>query len=649
MSRPLTPDVLIYGLRAAGYPQLAPDGTRIVYSLAAIDQATKKTGSDLWICAWDGGEARRLTWTGKHNSGAVWSADGRYIAFVSDRAGKSGIYLLPADTLGEAREVTTHRSAIGDLAWSADGMMLAYVVLVDPERPESVEPTADAAPLVRVTRRFDYKQDNRGYLNDARNQVFVINVVTGERRQVSALLNDFSNPRWSPDGRHIAARVGYRNGFTSQIAVIDLSGAEASLIGPEEGTVGTWAWSPNGDRIIFTGDTSHTPQLDFFVHEFASGAVRRLTKDLPWLPDAGFPTIRPAAQPVWLDDRRVLFHAFKAGTSLLAVVNSDTGETEVINSGQSVNYGLSVDAAGRRAVQSYTSHQGTGEIIGIDLGSGETRVVTALNAAILDEAPPATAEALHVTRGDLTIDAWLLFPANFDPKKRYPLILDVHGGPHGYYGFGFNAVQQCLATNDVLVLYSNPRGSTSYGRDFAERVLRDWGGEDYLDLQAVVDSVVDRPYVDAKRLGIYGYSYGGYMTAWTIGQTNRFSAAVCGAPCFDLESMYGASDIGHVFGDVQWGSEPHQDPAWYAAHSPSYFAHKAVTPTLIIHGEADHRCPIGQGEQMFVALKKAGCEVEFARYPDGSHQFLNSSYPEHRADALGRILGWFKQHLGDPT
>jgi dipeptidyl aminopeptidase/acylaminoacyl peptidase len=254
-----------------------------------------------------------------------------------------------------------------------------------------------------------------------------------------------------------------------------------------------------------------------------------------------------------------------------------------------------------------------------------------------------------VTRGDLTIDAWLLFPANFDPDKRYPLILDVHGGPHGYYGFGFNAVQQCLSTNDVLVLYSNPRGSTSYGRDFAERVLRDWGGEDYLDLQAVVDSVIDRPYVDPQRLGIYGYSYGGYMTAWTIGQTNRFSAAVCGAPCFDLESMYGTSDIGHVFGDVQWGSEPHQDPAWYAAHSPSYFAHKARTPTLIIHGEADHRCPIGQGEQMFVALKKAGCEVEFARYPDGSHQFLNSSYPEHRADALGRILGWFKQHLGDPV
>jgi len=649
MSRPLTPDVLIYGLRSAGYPQLSPDGTRIVYSLVANDEATKKTASQLWICAWDGSEARRLTWTGEHNGGAVWSADGRSIAFVSDRAKKSGIYILPVDTVGEARQVTTHRNAIGDLAWSPDGSQIAYTALVDPERPEDVEPNVDAAPLVRVTRRFDYKQDNRGYLNDARNQVFVVDLGSGERRQISAILNDFSNPRWSPDARYIAARVGYRNGLTARLAVINVESGETKLIGSEDGVVGTWAWSPTGDRLIYTGDTSLTPQMDFFVYHVSSQEVRRLTDDLPWLPDAGFPTIRPPAQPVWLDEQRVLFHAFRAGASLLAVVNSDTGKTEVLAGGKSMNYGLSVDAAGRRAVQAHTSHEGTGEVTAFDLQSGESRVVTAINAAILAEAPTARAEALHVRRGDLTIDAWLLFPPNFDPDKRYPLILDVHGGPHGNYGYGFNAVQQCLATNDVLVLYSNPRGSTSYGRDFAERVLRDWGGEDYLDLQAVVDSVVDRPYIDAQRLGIYGYSYGGYMTAWTIGQTNRFKAAVCGAPCFDLESMYGTSDIGHVFGDAQWGSRPHQNPAWYAAHSPSYFAHNAQTPTLIIHGEADHRCPIGQGEQMFVALKKAGCEVEFARYPDGSHQFLNSSYPEHRTDALGRILGWFKQHLGDPA
>ena len=162
-------------------------------------------------------------------------------------------------------------------------------------------------------------------------------------------------------------------------------------------------------------------------------------------------------------------------------------------------------------------------------------------------------------------------------------------------------------------------------------------------------SRVERPYVDATRLGIWGYSYGGYMTALTIGRADRFRAAVCGAPCFDLESLYGTSDISHIFGELQWGSGPHQGRDWYAAHSPSTNAHQARTPTLIIQGEADDRCPIGQGEQMFVALMKAGCEVEFARYPGCSHLFLRVGAPEHRADVLARILTWFKAQLGEPA
>ena len=226
------------------------------------------------------------------------------------------------------------------------------------------------------------------------------------------------------------------------------------------------------------------------------------------------------------------------------------------------------------------------------------------------------------------------------------MVLDVHGGPHGYYGYGFNAVQQALAAQGFLVVFSNPRGSGSYGRDFAHRVRFDWGGEDYLDLMAVIDSVLERPYADANRTGICGYSYGGYMTAWTIGHTQRFQAAVCGAPCFDLESMYGTSDISHAWGRHQWGGTPHEASEAYAAHSPSTFAHRATTPTLIMQGEADERCPIGQGEQMFVALKQAGCEVEFARYPGGSHAMLRVGPPSHRADFISRVVGWFEDHLG---
>jgi dipeptidyl aminopeptidase/acylaminoacyl peptidase len=209
-------------------------------------------------------------------------------------------------------------------------------------------------------------------------------------------------------------------------------------------------------------------------------------------------------------------------------------------------------------------------------------------------------------------------------------------------------MQQMLASHGFVVVFSNPRGSGTYGREFAQMVRCDWGGEDYLDLMAVIDTALEQPYTDRERTGIWGYSYGGFMTAWTIGHTQRFKAAVCGAPCFDLESMYGTSDISHAWGAYEWGGKPHEASEAFAAHSPSTFAHRATTPTLIVQGEADNRCPIGQGEQMFVALKQAGCEVEFARYPGGSHAMLRVGPPSHRADFLGRLLGWFSDHLQCP-
>jgi dipeptidyl aminopeptidase/acylaminoacyl peptidase len=649
MTRPLSPDTLIYDLAMAGDPQVAPDGSRVLYTLSTTDPDTKKTTSHLWVCAIDGTAPRRLTWSGERNGSARWSPDGRQIAFVSDRVTKSGLFVLPVEGGGEAREVTRHGQPIGDPAWSPDGARVAYTVLYDPANPTDEEPPESAAPRVRVTRRIDYKQDNRGYLNDARTQVFVVDVATGARRQVTTARFDHNYPQWSPDGRWLSSRISYRNGFYSQLALVDLVSGETRRVGPETGVVGLWAWSPQGDRIIFAGDTAHTFQLDFFLYDVAADTVRRLTDDLPSLPDAGFPTILPPAQPVWLDDRRAFFHAVHAGASQLALIDSVTGRVEVVQDWTALHTFLSVDAARRHVVQAYAGLDAVGEIVVFDPASAQTRVITQYNAPLLREHPPARWEQLTVPRGALQIEAWLLLPPDFDPSRRYPLVLDVHGGPHGYYGFGFNVIQQCLATNDFVVVYANPRGSGSYGRHFAQQVVRDWGGEDFDDLMAVVDAVVQRPYVDPARLGIYGYSYGGYMTAWTIGRTDRFQAAVCGAPCFDLESMYGTSDIGHVFCALEYGGAPHEERAWYAAHSPSTFAHQVRTPTLIIHGEADERCPIGQGEQMFVALLKAGCEVEFARYPGGSHLFLRAGPAEHRADVLARILAWFKSHLGNPA
>ena len=644
MPTPLTPETVIYGLKTAGDPQLSPDGARIAYTLATADREKHEALSQVWLCDRDGGNARALTSSGKRNGGARWSPDGQQLAFVSDRVEHSGLFLLPMSG-GEARELVRKDSTISSTRWSPDGTCIAFTANFDPENPEGTKRPEGAAPAVRVTSRLDYKQDNRGYLGDRRRQVFTIDVESGEVQQWTHEPFDHNEPQWSPDGLSLVAQRMTNNGMRSQLVILRGPGdGENSPIGPAHGSIGSFVWTQDGTAILFTCDPAHTSQADFYLYTDASGETRRITDDLPCAP-AGIGSSDPPSMPVWLDDRHVLFHGIYHAAAGIWELDLDSGEATQVETTETLRVGFSLDAAHRYVAQTVTSLEGGGDLLVIDRETGDHNIITANNAAVFAESPAAQWERFDITRDGLTIEAWLLKPNDFDPSRKYPVVIDIHGGPNGFYGYSFNPIQQCLATNGIITVFCNPRGSTSYGRDFTGRVTEDWGGGDYLDIMAVLDKALERPYCDPERTGIWGYSYGGYMTAWTISQNHRFKAAVCGAPCFDLESMYGTSDISHEFGEFQWGGPPHASREWYATHSPSQFAHNTRTPTLIIHGEADNRCPIGQGEQMFVALKKAGCEVEFARYPGGSHLFLATGALEHREDAIRRILEWFQARL----
>ncbi len=646
----LTPDALVYATIAAGEPQVSPDGSRVAYTLSRTDRDLDRSTTQVYLSAIDGSNVRQLTRAGDRNREPRWSPDGAQIAFVSDRVeGHSVLCVLPIAEPGEARQLTRHRQSIGNPAWSPDGASIAYTTAFDPANPEEQPLPKHRAPKVRVTRRLDYKQDNRGWLDDVRAQVFVVNAQTGERRQLTREPHDLWFPQWSPDGGTLAARLTTDNGIFSQLILIDVAAAQNRRVGPALGSISVWSWSPSGDRIVFGGGEEPTPSADLFVYDVVGGSITRLTTDLACLPEAGFPTLSGPSQPVWLSDDEVLFHATRSGESCYYRFNLTTRELQREYTTRSVSAGFSVDAAQRFVAQACSSLDTIGEVAVYDRQTGQRQLITRHNVELLRAAPPARWERFDVERDDVTVEAWLLKPADFDPGRQYPLVLDVHGGPHGFHGYAFNAIQQVLASNGFVVVYANPRGSGSYGREFADMVRTDWGGEDYLDLMAVVDAALEQPYADRERTGIWGYSYGGFMTAWTISHTSRFKAAVCGAPCFDLESMYGTSDISHAWGPYQWGGKPHEASEAFAAHSPSTFAHRATTPTLIIHGEADNRCPIGQGEQMFVALKQAGCEVEFARYPGGAHTMLRVAPPSHRVDILERLLGWFTHHLGCPS
>ncbi|MGN6485837.1 MAG: alpha/beta fold hydrolase [Thermomicrobiales bacterium] len=650
---PIAPDRVVYDLPSLACPRLSPDGTRIAYVRNQVNRESGKPEAHIWLVdvdvdadTDDGAHRRRLTWTGTRNGDPVWSPDGSKLAFTSLRDGDKPhtVVVLGFDG-GEPEIVSRHATPPSGLAWSPDGTRLAYSAAVDPENPDETPRNPKAPAPVRVVKRIDYKQDGAGFVNDVRNQVFVVDVATGETRQLTTTAIDHLAPAWSPDGTTLALTLPRLNGMASQLGLLDVASGALTTYGADHGSAHLAAWSPDGTSILFAGNDHSTPHEELMLLDVASGTIRTITDDLAFLPDGGYQSGGPAGAPVWTNDTTVLVHGLHRGGSGIWSLDVPSGALTQRAWWPEMHSGFSVAANGSVIAQVVTSLDGVAGITRIDTATGEqTRLFNELDAFVA-ETPFASWELLTLEREGFTIEAWLLKPAGFDESKRYPVILDVHGGPHNAYGYGINGLAEVFATNGYLVILPNPRGSGTYGKAFAEAVIGDWGNEDWRDLEAMLDLVLERPYADPERTGIIGYSYGGYMVSWVLGHTGRFVTAICGAPVFDGESFFGTADIGHEFyhemGSLPWDGSDNR----LRDRSPSDHIHNATTPTLVVHGEADERCPIGQGEQLFMSLMKLGVETEFARYPGGSHLFINSGEPAHRADYNARCLAWFDRFL----
>lgn len=635
-TRAMTSEGLLTRMRTATGAQMSPDGQEIVYVVSGIDPDTSKGVSQLWLIRLEDKSTRQLTFNGAVNRAPALSPDGNHIAFVSNRDGDDrwSLCVMPRDG-GEAPTVDMFEKAPLSLAWRPDGQAIAVAM------PIGGVPEGSA----RVITRIDYKQDNRGIINDERHQVVLVSLNAKGSRQLTHDALDHQSPQWSPDGTLLAVKQTRLNGMVSHLLLIDTDGHEQARIGTDTGTIGTWSWSPDGLSIVYDGAETPSPQSDYYRYDVRAGTSQRLTDDPGFSSVSGFPTISGPDQPVWIAPERVRVHGIQAGASGIWELDTQTGELDKIVWWDATHAGFSADESHNRMVQGRSSMESNGELVLLDFEAGDTRRITHLNDELFEEMPLAQADKITIDREGWAIDAWVLKPAGFDSSQTYPVVLDVHGGPHGNYGYSFNAGAQLMASAGYVVVAANPRGSGTYGRAFGEAVRGDWGGEDWRDLLAVLDTVLEESWADADRTAIYGYSYGGYMTSWAIGQTDRFKAAVCGAPVFNFHSFYGTSDIGHVFGETQWGGTPAEVGEWMTERSPSTWIHRATTPTLIVHGESDHRCPIGQGEEMFVALLKAGCEVEFARYPGGSHLMLRGAPLALRIDYYDRVIDWLDRHV----
>lgn len=643
----LTADQVIFDMRAATSPVISPDGLTIVYVLGTTDRESASPVSHLWLIDRDGDHNRQLTTYGVTNSGPAWSPDGASIAFVAvDKDEKPFSIRVIAMGGGESREVARHGKSPSGLAWSPDGSQIAYSLGVDPDEPEAGDQTPKSPPPPRVVRSLQYKEDIRGIQNTTHLQVFLVSVEGGEPRQLTTIRRDHAAPDWSPDGSRLAVKIVEEIILFQRLGIVDVETGETTLIGEPTWSLGTFGWTPDGNSLFFDGGPGKLAQTDFYRFDVANGHLESLTDDLQFVPAGGFAGFSPPDRPVWLPSGLALVHGTQSSRSGLWTVNPNDGDVTEICRFEAGHSGLSIDASLRFAVQTISTPTHPGEVVVVDLEDLTQSVVTHLNDDLLADSPVGNVVSITTMSGGETIEAWITYPPDFDEQESYPVVLEVHGGPYGYFGASFNPAAHLLAAEGNIVVSSNPRGSTSYGRRFAEMVIGDWGGGDWEDVQAALDAVLAQPYADDQRTGIFGYSYGGFMTSWAIGQTNRFKAAVCGAPVFDFESFYGTSDIAHSLGVELWGGTPPAHREWMTAHSPSTYIANAVTPTLILHGESDVRCPTGQGEELFAALMTQGVDTEFVRYPNSNHLFPWIGPPSYQIDYHTRVGEWFRKYLG---
>lgn len=651
--RDFTPDD-VWKLRTATDPRVSPDGRLVAYVVGVPDRGTDEQHTRVWLAAADGSSPARPFSSGPKDSAPRWSPDGRGLAFVADRGDGAQVMLARLDG-GEPRRLTSAAHGASQPAWSPDGRRLAFVARTgdwaDPDERTALERNAPRV-VTGLLNRFD----GTGWYDSRRAHLFVVDV-DGESAAVQVTDGDWddADPDWSPDGRRLAF-TSDRNDTRhderhSDVWVTTVTGARrARRLTRGLGTAASPKWSPSGERIAYVGHElpdgdsarhTHLMVVDVAAGNGRSAPPRPVTAALD-RNVIGAPRT-PGGSHVW-DGDHVLFLACDAGR--LSVYRTATGTRvatpALVVGGERQVVALDLTAGTLAFSAAWTSDPS--EVYAASADGREERAVSDVNAAARRELRWApTRRVTHTAADGRPVESLVIgFPARAGSPPR-PAVMSIHGGPHSWNPEVVMApLFQSLASAGYVVVLPNPRGSHGYGEDWARACVGDWGGADFADLLGALDSLVASGAVDAGRCHVTGYSYGGFMTSWAVGHTDRFASACIAAPVTDLPSMWGTTDIPN-FAETEIGSLPWEDPAAWASHSPVASAPSITTPVQLLHWEGDLRCPIGQAEELFQALKRLGREVVLVRYPGGYHIVRT---PGQMADYVSRHLDWYAAHPG---
>ncbi|HVR28775.1 MAG TPA: S9 family peptidase [Thermoanaerobaculia bacterium] len=663
----------IFELELATDPQISPDGTRVVYVRRFSDVMTDKRCSNLWIVGADGTGHRPLT-TGNHtDSSPRWSPDGRELLYLSDREGSTQIHRRFMDT-GETARVAHLTESPAGIAWSPDGRWISFAMHVPaPPRKIAEMPAAPEgakwSPPARVIDRSVYRFNRVGYLEPGFTHVFVLPAEGGTPRQITSGEFHHGGPAgmsqeeavWTPDGRHLIISAVRRPDWedervNTELWEFSVADGSARALTDRAGPDGSPAVSPDGRSISYVGfdDRYQGYQIRrLHVLDRASGESRVVTADFD----------RDVSTPRWAPDgSAVYFLADERGNTGLWRTDL-RGRVERIAS--NVGSGTSAYGGGREftlaAVRAggggagrdvtfavtYSRPDVPGDIAIGRPGSGTPKVLTTVNADLFAMRTLGDLEEIVYpsSKDGREIQGWILKPPDFDRTRRYPLVLEIHGGPFANYGDRFDLEKQLMAARGYVVLYTNPRGSTSYGEEFGNLIHHAYPGDDFHDLDAGVDAVIAQGYVDPEQLFVTGGSGGGVLTCWTIGHTDRYRAAVTVYPVINWYSFNLTADIGGFTSKYWFPGLPWDHVEHYEQRSLLSVVRNVKTPTMVLTGEEDWRTPMSESEQYYKALKLLGVEAVLVRVPDEPHGI--SLHPSHHMAKVLYILGWFDQHRTD--